>query len=67
MPQFTPDLLIDKQKGITSVYRNFQKLKFKGKGHEVSFVLLDTTFTQAPTDPGRCRLSHAARLATYAA
>jgi hypothetical protein len=33
-PKFTPELLLDKDKGLTAVYKNFPKLKFKGKGHE---------------------------------
>ena len=37
--QFAPEMLLDKSKGMSSIFRNFPKLKFKGKGHEVSKVL----------------------------
>lgn len=43
-PQFHPDLLLDKDKGMSSVYRNFPKLKFKGKGHEVQGLPHKTSF-----------------------
>jgi hypothetical protein len=36
VPKFTPELLLDQHKGLVSVYKNFPKLKFKGKGHEAS-------------------------------
>ena len=29
-------MLLHPEKGLTSVYRAFPKLKFKGKGHEAS-------------------------------
>ena len=35
-PKFEAELLLDREKGLTSVYRAFPKLKFKGKGHEAS-------------------------------
>ena len=35
-PKFSHELLLDHQKGMVSIYKNFPKLKFKGKGHEAS-------------------------------
>ena len=35
-PKFTPDLLLDRNKGLTAVFKSFPKHKFKGKGHEAS-------------------------------
>ena len=36
VPKFEAHLLLHPEKGLTSVYRAFPKLKFKGKGHEAS-------------------------------
>ena len=35
-PKFSHDLLMDHQKGMVAIYKNFPKVKFKGKGHEAS-------------------------------
>ena len=35
-PKFTPEMLLDKDKGLTAVFRSFQKIPFQGKGHETS-------------------------------
>ena len=35
-PKYDHTLLLDRDKGLTSVYRNFQKIKFGGKGHEAA-------------------------------
>ena len=35
-PKFSHELLLDHKKGMVSVYKNFQNLKWKGKGHEAS-------------------------------
>ena len=36
LPKVTAELLLDKEKGLQAVYKNFPKLKFKGKGHETA-------------------------------
>ena len=35
-PKFAPELLLDRDKGMTAIFKSFPKLKFKGKGHEAS-------------------------------
>ena len=36
MPKFEPKMLLDKDKGLTAVFKSFQKIPFGGKGHEAS-------------------------------
>ncbi|KAL1510775.1 hypothetical protein AB1Y20_007061 [Prymnesium parvum] len=36
IPKLEPEMLLDREKGLPSVYKAFPKLKFKGKGHEAS-------------------------------
>ena len=36
MPKFAPELLLDRDKGLSAIFKSFPKLKFRGKGHEAS-------------------------------